>query len=127
MYRKHNAQEQKFRQDHDYGVATTAQSKPLLLAAWRQAAREGDVQLTIDDIQEVASLTKNERGMVDTNGADRFMASAMAMYASMFTLPLWGKEDVKEEEPPPNTVKWALRMNERQRKQPKSRTILKEM
>jgi hypothetical protein len=77
--------------------------------------REGQIQLTDDDMIELGTVTKDERGRIETGGRDRVMSAALANYGTLFDIPLQGKEEKKEDELEPHSVKWALAMSSRAR------------
>jgi len=116
MYRRHVVDDPRFKTEHSLGISTNSSTKPVMLSAWKTLAREGDIQLTPDDLDEVATLVVDDRGHVDTQGRDRFMSSCMYVYAAMFSPVYWGKEEKKEVPLVRDTVAWALAIEENAKK-----------
>lgn len=70
-----------------YGIDTHGASKRLYLNLWLEAAGSGYVDLLPEDLVEASALTLDDRGRVDTQGRDRFMATVMAAVAHNYMKP----------------------------------------
>jgi hypothetical protein len=113
MYRRHDPASKHFSQDSFYGIQTSSSTKPVIMSEFARAVRDGHLQLTREDVVELQSITRNERGLLVTNGRDRIMAAAMANYATLFSVPAHGVDDPKRDEPPEHSVQWAVRIAKR--------------
>lgn len=109
MYRMHSPDNRKvFRQEAVYGISTNSSTKSIMMREVMSGVESGQVQLTHEDLAEMETVTRDDRGRLETGGRDRVMAIAMAMYAIMFSQPTKGKDDKKEENPPRHSVKYLL-------------------
>lgn len=116
MYRRREPDRARgFLPDAHYGVSTNTSTKPVIMGELKKALREGQIQLTDEDMMELGTVTKDDRGRIETNGRDRVMSAALANYGTLFDIPLEGKEEKKEGELEPHSVKWALAMSSRAR------------
>lgn len=118
MYRRHDPASRHFTQDSYYGISTTMHTKPVMMAELARAAREGNIQLTREDSVELQSITRNDRGLLVTKGRDRVMAATMSLYATLYSVPAHGVDDVKEKVPPLHSVAWAAGIAKRNRDKP---------
>jgi hypothetical protein len=117
LYRSTAVDAVRGRPDHVFGITTSSSTKPAMLSTWKAAAKAGDVQLLQADLTEIASLSRDARGLVNTNSRDRFMASVMATWAESTVMPLVGEVVVEEPEPATGSVAWALKGVKDQREQ----------
>lgn len=116
MYRRREPDRARgFLPDAHYGVSTNPATKPVIMGEFKKALREGHLQVTDETLSEVSTVTKDDRGRIETGGRDRVMASALANFGTLFDVPLEGKEEVKQEEIDPHSVKWALAITSRSR------------
>lgn len=115
MYRRNEASDPRFRKEPSFGISTNAATKPVMLGEWRKCTRDGDIQLTEEDIDEAETLTRNEHGRVDTNGRDRFMASCMAIYGAQYTPLMQPPKEESPEELHPHSVKYMMALYEREK------------
>jgi hypothetical protein len=117
MYRRHEPSSPHFKADASYGIQTLKGSKRMILDEWKRAARDGDLQLLDEDMTEAESLTVDDRGLVATDGRDRFMAAGMAVFAAQFTPVMFGQDDPEKKDVRRHTVAWAMQLHETHRAQ----------
>jgi hypothetical protein len=113
QYRTMTLDKKKLKRDQKYGIPTTRMGKRPMLDMWVEWARDGAIDVIHADVDEADSLELDDRGIVDTGGKDRFMASVMAVYAHRTQPLLAFTEETKEDEPEFGTVAWADRIIEK--------------
>lgn len=114
MYKRIDAATVRQRPEKQYGIATSGVSKGAMLREWRAAAKEGHVQCNPELLQELGTLTVDERGLVDTQGRDRFMSSVMAVVAATSTPTIDPGGHLGMPEAQPFTGTWVLQQRKRQ-------------
>lgn len=112
LYRRHEPNSPAYSQDVKYGISTNGQTKPVMMALFMAGVRDGTIQLTQRDIMEAATVTRNDRGLLETQGRDRVMAVALGAFAAAFTLPVWGEDDPDIEEVKEHSVKWTMKLGQ---------------
>lgn len=112
MYQSVDVNEQRRRPDARHGLSTSKASKLMMLSEWRAQAEVGHIQVTSDDIREVGALSPDDRGNVDTNGRDRFMAMVFAAHASSTVMAMHNEDDSYNapQVHVPGTTEWHLAM-----------------
>jgi hypothetical protein len=115
MIRRHRSNALKQKWDQSFGIATTGTSKPVMLGEFVKAAREDEIQLISEDVDEVEALERDEKDRIETHGRDRFMTVVLGVYAAQ-TVPIkWGVEQKVTKDPPPHTGAWFAMHRERRR------------
>jgi hypothetical protein len=106
QYRTIRTDRSKRKRDPIFGVTTSGSSKRPMLDLWVEWASQSLIDVITPDVDEAETLEKDDRGLINTNGRDRFMASVIAVLAHRTSRQVVFPGTVVREAPVPGSMAW---------------------